>query len=453
MPPIQKTEEFNREYFENIICYKAFKDTIYLNSIIDYIEPEYFDNVDIRKCMVKLVEFFERTNKIPTLPELRTCFTTNEEAQCMVTLINIRKECDNLVFDNNELVRKTELFLREKAVYYAVIKTTEFASKGDIDTNQILETFTEACNISLVDDIGMDYLEDIDSHIETICRPNNVISSGWKWLDEKLGGGFQAEGKALYALAGGTNSGKSIFLGNIAINILKQSKTVLIISLEMSEDMYARRISANLSDIPFRILGVRSAELKSSLYNFKSTCGGKLIIKEFPTKSITVNHINGYITKLKKTGIHPDIIIVDYINLIKGNKKYNGTYDEVKDVAERLRATTYQFKIPCVTATQLNRAGMKSDNPALDQTSESIGLPFTLDAQFAIWPNPDDKRYIHMCVQKNRFGENFGQTSFNIEYQTLKLNEVPQTDAVTNENVDSADNFLTNIQGLAENGK
>lgn len=448
MPPIQKAEEFNREYFEHIICYKCFRDSIYLNSIIDYVKPEYFDNLDIRKCMVKIVEFFERTDKIPTLPELKSCFSSNEESQAMITLIEIIKECDKLTLDNNELIRKTELFLREKAVFYAVIKTTEFASKGDVDTNQILETFTDACNISLVDDVGMDYLESIDQHIETICKPNNVIPSGWKWLDDKLGGGFQADGKALYAFAGGTNSGKSIFLGNLAVNVLKQNKTVLIISLEMSEDMYARRISSNLSDIPFRILGVRSTELKSTLYNFKNICGGKLIIKEFPTKSITVNHINGFIKKLKKTGIHPDILIVDYINLIKGSKKYNGTYDEIKDVAERLRATTYYFNIPCVTATQLNRKGMDKDNPSLDTTSESIGLPFTLDGQFAIWPDPDTKGYIHMCMQKNRFGENFGQTSFNIDYQTLKLNEIIQTNTISNENVDSADNTLIDLQGV-----
>ena len=77
-----------------------------------------------------------------------------------------------------------------------------------------------------------------------------TISSGWKWLDEKIDGGFLENGRSLYVFAGESNVGKSIFLGNIACNIASQGKTVLVISLEMSEMIYARRLSSNITKTP-----------------------------------------------------------------------------------------------------------------------------------------------------------------------------------------------------------
>ena len=442
-------ESFDRKFFEKIIAFKAFADPVYLTALSDHIVPEYFDDGDIRNIIMKIKEFHDKTNKTPNTTELRTMFKNEEEAKILTPFFQFVGERAKDVFDIDELFRKTETFLRERAVYQAVLKTTEEASKGVIDSNKILEVFTEACNISLVDDYGFDYLERIDQHIENIKKPNKVISTGWQWVDKKLGGGLQSEGRALYTFVGGTNVGKSIFLGNLAINILKQNKTVLLISLEMPEEMYAKRISANISSIPVSMLTTQLDELKSKIIDFKKTnCStGKLIIKEFPTKGVTVNHINSYINKLIKKGIKPDVLIVDYVNLIKGSKKYNGTYDEVKDVAERLRATTYIFKIPCVTASQLNRKGQGAENPSMDTISESIGLPYTVDAQFAIWCTEEERvgHLINLGMQKNRFGENFGQTTFLINFDTLTLTEKIDTNIMTDKTISGINDTLVGV--------
>lgn len=452
------SEKLNLSFFENIICFNAFTDSAYLASIIDYFKPEYFENEDIKILLTKLIEYFERTSKLPNIQETKTFFENDTEQKRVETLVKIiqnNTEFGKLVkYDATDLTQKTEQFLREKAVYNAIMKSAKMASTGVVDTTQILDTFTEACNISLVDDFGFDYLEQIDDHVKMVQRPNNVIPSGWKFLDQKLGGGFQANGRALYVFAGGTNAGKSIFLGNLGINFLKQNKTVLLVTLEMPEELYAKRISSNITQIDFKSLSYRPDDLKSLLIDFKKDCNGKLIIKEFPTKGITVNHINSYIKKLLKRGIKPDILIVDYINLINSSKKSNnGTYDEIKDVAERLRALTYTFSIPCITATQLNRKGMDSANPSMDTTSESVGLPFTVDGQFCIWSRPEDKdaKMIHLSIQKNRYGENFGQTFFWIDYNTLTLKESNTDKTITNETINSTEASMNEISGVIGN--
>ena len=82
------------------------------------------------------------------------------------------------------------------------------------------------CIITLGTNIGLDYFNDIDTHIHDLTNEDDVIPSKWPWLDEKLDGGFLQNGRALYVFAGETNVGKSIFLGNLACNIADQNKTV-----------------------------------------------------------------------------------------------------------------------------------------------------------------------------------------------------------------------------------
>jgi replicative DNA helicase len=120
-----------------------------------------------------------------------------------------------------------------------------------------------------MDDIGFDYLEKIDSHCEDLQKVFKTLSTGWKWLDSHLGGGFMAEGRSLYVFYGITNVGKSIFLGNIATNILNQDKTVVLISLEMPEQVYAKRISAQLSKIPCDDLKLQISPLRNFLHEYK----------------------------------------------------------------------------------------------------------------------------------------------------------------------------------------
>jgi|688.fasta_scaffold180077_2 replicative DNA helicase len=442
--------KLDKKLFEYVICKNAMFDAEYLSSIVDHYNPLYFDNEDVRCILSIIVDFFGKHNKIPNMTEIKVLLTDDTQKEHIRSLLAILKTIDDAKdYNGDELIENTEQFLRERAVYMALLRTTENLSNSNIiDTSAILETFNQACTISLVDDLGFDYFERVDDHLNDLNKPNNVIPIGWSFIDERIGGGIQAEGKALYVFTGFTNVGKSIFLGNIAMNIVKQNKVVLLISLEMSEQMYSKRISSSISQIPYSIIHEHVDELKTHIMTFKDNHNAKLIIKEFPTKGVTVNHLNSYISKLIKRGIKPDVLVVDYVNLFKSNKKNVGLYDEVKDIAEQLRGTTYKFKCPCITASQLGRSAAGVSEPGMEKTSESIGLPFTADAQFSIWSEEGDKQagLIHLGIQKNRFGVNFGHTTLDIVYETLTIKERPIFTTMTNATVKSSDDTIDDIQ-------
>lgn len=411
--------------FEKLIIYNALMDPIYLESIIEHAKPSYFEDKNIRSVFESLSEYYSVYHKVPNITELKVHMVDNEKRNALKQVALGFEHIDK-TYDKDVLLKNSERFFREKAVYSTVLKTTIEVQSGEINTAKILEDFEEACNINLVENYGFDYLEEIDEHCEDLQKVFDVIPTGWKWLDERIGGGFMSAGRALYVFYGVTNVGKSIFLGNIATNILNQNKTVLLISLEMSEQVYAKRISSQLSKIAMNDLSMQIQPLKQSIEKYKIQHKmSKLIIKEFPPKSVTPLLIKSYIDRLVRKGIKPDIIVLDYLNLLAPPEKGMNSYESIKQITEQIRALTYYFNCPLVTATQTNRSAYNESNPGLETTSESMGLSHTADCQFPIWTEEEDFELgiIHLGITKNRFGPRECHTILEIDYPTLSLKD------------------------------
>jgi len=380
------------DYFENIIAYKALTDETYLASIIDAINPTFFKSKDIKEVFVIIKNFFEKRGTKPTITEIKAYLTDDNQRNALKNVVTSLQGIDKNL-NEDELYQNTETFLKEKAVYFAMMDTVEDIGKNLVDTSKILEKFEKACSISLVTETGLDFFKDIDKVIDSINSTEKYIPSKWKWLDDKIGGGFLEQGKSLYLFAGETNIGKSIFLGNIAINIASQGKNVLLISLEMPELIYAKRLCANVSKIPLSQLKIDCDNLKQQIKQYANESpGAKIIIKEFPPATITQG---------------------------------DSSYERIKSCTEQLRALSYTFNCPIISATQLNREGYSITDPGLKTISESIGLAMTGDVIMSIWQEDTDKELgvIKMGLMKNRFGPNFGHCIMRIDYSTLTIFE------------------------------
>jgi replicative DNA helicase len=415
----------DNQLFEKLVVYNALVDVSYLESIIEYAKPSYFSNKNIRAVFESLFQYYSAFGKAPNITELKVHMVEPERRDALREVALSFSTIDK-TYDKEVLLKNTERFLKEKAVLNTVVKTSVDVNSGDINASKILEDFEKACGISLVENIGFDYLEGIDEHCKELQKTSKTISTGWKWLDDRIGGGFLSDGRALYVFYGVTNVGKSIFLGNVAANILNQNKTVVLISLEMSEQVYAKRMSANLSKIAYNDLSSQVDPLKKELNQYKvAHRDSKLIIKEFPPQTVTPLHIKSYIDKLVKKGIKPDAIVIDYINLIAPPEKGMNSYESIKKITEFVRAMSYWFECPVISATQTNRTAYGEANPGLETMSESMGLAMTADAQFSIWSEEGDidLGIIHMGITKNRFGRVGTHTVLDIHYPTLTLKD------------------------------
>jgi len=430
--------KLDTDFFENIIIYNLLTDELYLGTIVDALEPKYFTNKNISKIVALITEFYLSRNSPPTVTELKAKLDTNELKETFKGVVKSFEDIDKK-YNKEELYENTEEFIKQKAVYHTMLETADKCQAGHVDTGQILEHFTKACTINISGGIGLNYFSDIDVCIEDLKKEEAYISSRWEWLDRKLNGGFLETGKSLYLIAGATNVGKSIFLGNIATNVASQGKTVVVVSLEMSELMYAKRLSTSITQIPINTLHTSPDDVKQKIVSYKTTHpDSRLIIKEFPPNSITASHLNGYLQKLTHQGIKPDMVVLDYINLLHCPMG-NNSYERVKHAAEQVRALSYTFGCPFVTATQINRGGLNEQNPGVESISESIGLAATADVIMSIWQDEGDVDLgvIRMGMVKNRYGQNYGTTALAIDYATLTLT---QADAIINtEEADDVD--------------
>jgi replicative DNA helicase len=412
------------DFFETIIAYKSITDESYLASIVNYVKPIYFKDKDIRSIFDIIKSFFEERGTVPTLTEVKSRLTTNELKDAYRSVVHKFTDLDKK-FNNDEMYANTESFLKEKAVFHTMMEVVEDINKKNVDTSVILQKFEEACNISMTTEIGTDLFNDVDKLVDNISTELNYIPSGWKWLDEKIGGGFLESGKAMYIFTGETNIGKSIFLGNIATNIAKQSKSVLLVSLEMPELIYAQRLSSSITKIPLGKLKSEVLTMKQQLEEYSQTNpNSRILIKEFPPSTITPLFLKSYIKKLKNSGMTFDAIVVDYVNLLNSPTGTN-SYERVKYACEQLRAMSYEFNCPIITATQLNRSGYSISEPGMNTISESIGLAQTADVIMSIWQEDTDRELgvIRMGTMKNRFGAAFGTCLMRIDYSTLTITE------------------------------
>jgi replicative DNA helicase len=313
-------------------------------------------------------------------------------------------------------------------------------AKGSIDTSEILNKFETSCNINLVTDRGLDLYRDVDLIVEDLTSIQKAIPSNWPWLDDALNGGFQENGRALYVFAGETNIGKSIFLGNVATNIANQGKNVLLITLEMSELLYARRICTNVSKIPLKELAINAPSLRQALKEQEKEGKGSIFIKEFPPSTITPNQLKAFIKKIVDQGIKIDAIVLDYLNLLHSTVGTN-SYERIKNVTEQVRAMTYMFNCPIISATQLNRSGFSSNNPDLTTISESVGLAATADVIVSIYQNEEDRELsiIRLGMMKNRYGPRGHTQAMRIDYSTLTITQAEES---ANETSDSSYTML-----------
>ncbi len=420
----EKIPTIDFKLFEKIIAYKAMTNGTYLSTIADYVQPEYFEDTNISSYFEIIKDFYAKRNVLPTITEVKTYLTNDIQKKNFKKLVESFKDLDSKL-NEAELYENTERFLKERAAWCAIGDISENLEHKTKNPSEVLADFEKIVGISLQTDMPFEIYADKDKMIEDILNEESCISTGWDWLDEALGGGFRQNGKALYMFAGQANIGKSIFLGNIAANIAEQNKTVLVISLEMSELMYAQRISSNITKIPMKDFKYETPALRHGLSEKKLQLPqAKIFIKEFPPSTVTPTQLIGFIRKVIASGEHIDAIIIDYLALMHSTQGTN-SYERLKYICEQSRAMSYPqfFKCPIISCAQFNRDEFDTDKPKMGGLAESIAIATTADSITSIFQSDEDRELgiIRCGKMKNRFGPMGMVQTMKIDYSTLTV--------------------------------
>jgi KaiC/GvpD/RAD55 family RecA-like ATPase len=281
------------------------------------------------------------------------------------------------------LLQEFETFSRHKALESAILKSADLLEKGEY--GPVEDLIKKAVQIGLQKDLGTDYWRDPRGRLEAIKDKNGQVSTGWPSLDKKLFGGFNRG--ELNIFAGGSGSGKSLFLANLGVNWALAGLNVLYLTFELSENLVSMRIDSMVTDIPSRDIfkSIDDVEMKVKMIGKKS---GSIQVKYMPTGK-NANDLRSYVKEYEiKTGRKLDVVLVDYLDLmhpIAVKISAENLFVKDKYVSEELRNLAMELNCLFVTASQLNRSSVEEIEFDHSHISGGISKINTADNLFGIF--------------------------------------------------------------------
>ena len=390
----------------------------YARKILPFLKTEYFTDTTDKNLFEEINDHMDQFKHLPTYESLVINFTesrklTEEQVQNAVQLIREIHADKDEPTDTDWLIKQTEKFCQDKAIYNAIMKSVKLLDdkNNKEDKGVIPKLLSDALGVSFDRSVGHDYIDDSDNRFEFYHRHETKIPFDLDLFNKITKGGLPK--KTLNIALAGTGVGKSLFMCHVAGSCLSQGMNVLYITLEMAEERIAERIDANLLNIDIADLNAISKQDYDRKFSaLKVNTQGKLIIKEYPTASASALHFRALLNELQlKKSFQPDIIFIDYLNIcasarIKPGANVN-SYSYIKAIAEELRGLAVEFDVPIVSATQTTRSGFTSSDPGLEDTSESFGLPATADFMFALISTEELQQLNQILIKqlKNRYND------------------------------------------------
>ena len=327
------------------------------------------------------------------------------------------------------LLQEFETFSRHKALEAAILKSADLLEKGEY--GPVEDLVKKAVQIGLQKDLGTDYFADPRARLEAIKDKNGQVSTGWPALDKKLFGGFNRG--ELNIFAGGSGSGKSLFLANLGVNWALAGLNVIYLTFELSENLVSMRVDSMTSGIPSRDVfkNIDDVEMKVKMIGKKS---GAFQVKYMPTGK-NANDIRSYLKEYEiKTGRKVDVLLVDYLDLmhpIAAKISAENLFVKDKYVSEELRNLAMELNTLFVTASQLNRSSVEEIEFDHSHISGGISKINTADNLIGIFTSRamrERGRY-QIQLMKTRSSSGVGQKiDLEFDVDTLRINNLDEDD-------------------------
>ena len=383
--------------FQVKVLAAMFTDRLFLQQISDIIRAEYFES-DANSWLLDIILTHFREYKTPPSKDvLKVKITEIENDILKATILEQLKdvfrfmESDDLTFVKDEILK----FCKNQEIKQAIMDSVSLLKHGNFD--EIKSKIDSAMKAGADTNIGLEYVMDVAARYNESAR--HTITTGWDVIDDLMDGGL-APGELGVVMAP-AGIGKSWLLINIGANAVKDGKTVIHYTLELNENYVGQRYDSVFTGIPAQNLKNYREDIESKMLTLK----GDLIVKYFPTKSVGVMGLKAHIEKTIMLGKKPDLVIVDYGDLLKVNIKKD-KHEALEDLYEELRGMAGEYEIPVWTASQAGRSALEDDIIEADKIASSYGKVMVADFLMSLSRKVEDKMSGtgRGHVIKNRFG-------------------------------------------------
>lgn len=369
----------------------------FLQNIHDILEEEYFDNPAHKWIIEEILKYHYKYHTTPSLDALQVEVKKIDNEVLKVSVIEQLKEAYKASNEDQEYVEQEFAnFCKNQQLKKALLSSVDLLEKGQYDDIRYL--IDSALKAGMDKNLGHEYEKDTEARYRNEDR--NPIPTPWPHVNDMLQGGLGAGDVGI--IFGNPGGGKSWMLTALGAMPVSLGYTVAHYTLELSEGYMGRRYDATFTGLKVQELGLHRQEVNEMIKKLK----GKLIIKEFSMGKASISSIEAHIQKMTDLGTRPDLIIIDYVDLLKSKRKSTDRKDEIDDIYISTKALARDLKLPIWTVSQVNRAGAKDDVIEGDKAAGSYNKVMIADFAMSLSRKRLDKvnGTGRAHIMKNRYG-------------------------------------------------
>jgi replicative DNA helicase len=427
---------FQIKVLSSLLTHKEF-----LLNIHDLLSEEYFDSQSHKWIIQQILKYFEKYHTVPTMDVLKVELKKIDNEVLQISIKEQLREAYKSSEDDLKYVQEEfSNFCKNQQLKKALLNSVDLLNTGDYDSIRIM--IDNALKAGQDKNIGHEYNKDIESRYREDER--NPIPTPWDELNELLQGGLgEGDFGLIYGNPGG---GKSWALVALGAHALKMGYNVIHYTLELGESYVGKRYDACLTQIPVQNIG----NFKSNVENQVNAVPGQLIIREYSPKRASLLTIESHIKKCIDLDFKPDLIIIDYVDLLKTKKAYGERKDEIDDIYIGTKGLARSLKLPVWSVSQVNRAGAKDNIIEGDKSAGSYDKIMIVDFSASLSRKRKDKMNGtgRLHIMKNRYGTDGMTYQVDIDTSTGNIQIQGEFDEDADEPPSSNSTGFSNINPL-----
>jgi len=386
--------------FQEGLCQLILEDRPFADQIVEVLDINFLELSYLRTFVKKVFGYRDKYSVHPSYKIMTTVLRSELDDASETDKQQVRSYFARIYngdVEGRAYIKETALeFCRKQKLKEAMMESVKLLQSSSFD--EISNVINNALKLGSDNNFGHDYIKDFEVRFQLKTR--NAVTTGWDEIDDICKGGLGSG--ELGVVIAPTGAGKSMVLTHLGSQAVKLGKTVIHYTLELSEASIGNRYDSCLTEIPLNDLYI----MKEMVYEAVQEVDGRLIIKEYPTKSASTRTLTTHLEKLRKRDITPDLIIVDYGDLLRPIVYHREKRTDLESIYEELRAMAQEHKCPVWTASQTNRSGLNAEVITMEAISEAFNKCFVSDFIFSVSRTVDDKNNNtgRIFIAKNRNG-------------------------------------------------
>jgi replicative DNA helicase len=385
---------FQIKVLSSLLTHKEF-----LLNIHDVISDEYFDNQAHKWIINEILKYYQKYHTTPSMDVLKVELKKIDNEVLQVSVKEQLREAYKASDEDLKYIEEEfSNFCKNQQLKKALLSSVNFLNAGDYDT--IRSLIDNALKAGQDKNVGHEYNKEVESRYREDHRV--VVPSPWESFNTLLQGGLgNGDFGLIFGNPGGGKSWTLIALGGYAV---KMGYNVLHYTLELGEDYVGRRYDAFFTNIP--VNRITEQKNRSKVEEAVESLQGQLIIKEYSPGKASMSTIESHIKKCIDQDFKPDLVIIDYVDLLRSKRTNRERKDEIDDIYVSTKALARELNIPVWSVSQVNRAGAKDDIIEGDKAAGSYDKIMITDVAISLSRKRQDKvnGTGRFHIMKNRYG-------------------------------------------------